>query len=155
MLKEHAVLRLQDARGSFALSYALKRLSKTEDTAIVITHTYTSAIHPPGTDFPQLHHTALLNCTNKRDHYLEAMVKSYLIDHPRLFIGAGDLFAQKFWHHAPSVLTLFDQLQTLAALKRQKDRAKSNAEKATLNTSLKTAIDRIKTSFLPAKDLGS
>jgi len=47
LLKEHAVLRLHDASGSFPLSYALKRLSKTDDTAIVITHFYTTGSHPP------------------------------------------------------------------------------------------------------------
>lgn len=155
LLKEHAVLCLQDTRGSFAISYALKRLSKTEDAAIVITHAYTTAIHPLGADLSQLHHVALLNRTNKRDHYLEAMVKSCLLDHPRLFIGAGELFLQKFWHHAPTVLALFDQVQALASLKLQKDRAKSNADKAVLNTSIKTAIECIKTRFLLSARLNS
>jgi hypothetical protein len=149
LLKEHAVLRLHDAQGSFALSYALKRLSKTDPTAIVVSRSYTTGIHPPGAELPQLHHAALLNRTTKHDHYLEAMVKSYLLDHPRIFLGAGALLDRKFWHHAPSVLSLFDQLQNLLNLKAQKDRAKSNAAKATLNTSIKTAIDQLRTSFLP------
>jgi len=149
LLKEHAVLRFHDAQDCFALSYALKRLSKTDDTAIVITHAYTTAIHLPGADLRYLHHTALLNHTNKRDHYLEAMVKSYLIDHPHLFIGASELFGRKFWHHAPSILSLFEQLENLLSLKAQKHRAQRNSEKAALNTSIKSAIDHLRACFLP------
>ncbi|MFD2257614.1 DUF4391 domain-containing protein [Luteolibacter algae] len=147
LLKEHAVLRLHDAQGGFALSYALKRLSKNDPGSIVISHAYTTAIHPPGAGLPQLHHTALLNRTSKHDHYMEAMVKSYLLDHPRIFLGAGALLGRKFWHHAPSVLSLFDQLQNLLSLKAQKDRAKSNAAKATLNTSIKAAIEKIRMKY--------
>jgi hypothetical protein len=150
LLKEHAVLRLHDAQGSFALSYALKRLSRTDDTAIVITQAYTTAIHSPTAELPQLHHAALLNRSNKRDHYLEAMVKSYLLDQPHLFIGAGELFMRKFWHHAPSVLSLFEQLENLLSLKTQKHRAQRHAEKAALNTSIKAAIDKLRATFLPA-----
>jgi len=154
-LKEHAVLRLQDARGSFALSYALKRLSKTDAAAIVISHAHTTAVHPVGVDLPVLHHASLLNRTNKRDHYLEAMVKAYLLDHPLIFMGASGLLARKFWHHAPSVLSLFDQLQSLAALKLQKERATSNATKAGFNTSIKAVIERIKTDFFPSTERDS
>lgn len=149
LLKEHAVLRFHDAKNSFALSYALKRLSKTDDTAIVITHAYTTTIHLLGADVSHLHHAALLNRSNKRDHYLESMVKSYLLDHPHIFIGAGELFMRKFWHHAPSVLSLFEQLENLLFLKTQKHRAQRHAEKAALNTSIKAAIDHLRASFLP------
>lgn len=75
-------------------------------------------------------------------------MKSYLLDQPRIFIGAGEIFKRKFWHHAPSVLSRFDQLQNLQSLKNQKDCGKSNAAKATINTSNKTAIERIKTDYL-------
>jgi len=76
------------------------------------------------------------------------MVKSYLLEHPHIFIGASKLHDQKFWHHAPTVLSLFEQLENLLSLKTQKDRAGSNAEKATLNTSIKAAIAGAK-NFLP------
>lgn len=147
LLKEHAVLHLHDAQGSFALSYALKRLNKTDPTAIVISHSHTTAIYPNGAELPQLHHTVLLNRATKQDHYIEAMVKSYLLDHPHIFIGASALLEKKFWHHAPSVLALFDQLQNLHSLKTQKDRSKSNAEKAKLNNAIKTAIEKIRMNY--------
>lgn len=67
----------------------------------------------------------------------------------------GGLLARKFWHHAPSVLSLFDQLQSLAALKLQKERATSNATKAGFNTSIKAVIERIKTDFFPSTERDS
>jgi len=74
---------------------------------------------------------------------------------PKIFLGASKLLDTKLWLHGPSVLALFRALTELRALKDQKDHTRSFADKAALNSSLKTAIDRIKTNFLSATELDS
>jgi len=50
-------------------------------------------------------------------------------------------------HHGPTVISLFRALSELKTLKTQKDRARSLADKATLNSAIKTAIDSLKQDF--------
>lgn len=151
-IKEHAVLRLHDGRGTFALSFAHKRLSLTEENAVVVADAYCTEPQTTAAALAPLHHTALINRLNKRDLYLEAMTKAFLLDHPKIFIGATQLFETKLWFHGPTILSLFRALGELESLKTKKDRTRSLAEKATLNTAIKTAIERIKTDFLSPKE---
>ena len=95
------------------------------------------------------------NRLNKRDHYLEAMAKVFHLDHPKLFMGAPRLFNTKLWFHGPTILALFRALAELQSLKTKKNRTRSFADKATLNSAIKTAIERIKTDFLPPTELDS
>lgn len=151
-IKEHAVLHLHDGSGRFALSYAHKRLSLNEDDAIVVTDSYCTEPFTSTAALAPLHHTALINRLNKRDHYLEAMAKAFLLDHPKIFIGAPQLFDTKLWFHGPTIIALFRALSELESLKTKKDRTRSLAEKATLNSSIKTAIEGVRTKFInPAK----
>ena len=151
-IKEHAVLRLHDGSGRFALSFAHKRLSLTEDNAVVVADSYCTEPQATAAALAPLHHTALINRLNKRDHYLEAMAKAFLLDHPKIFIGALRLFETKLWFHGPTILALFRALAELESLKTRKDRTRSLADKAALNTTIKTAIERIKTDFLPSQE---
>lgn len=147
-IKEHAVLRLHDRGDRFVLSYAHKRLSLTEENAIVITDAHCTEAYSGTTMLAPLHPSALLNRLNKRDHYLEAMTKAFLLDHPKIFLGAPKLFDTKLWHHGPTILALFRALNGLKFLKSQKDRARTQAEKTTLNSQIKTSIDSLKRDFL-------
>jgi Domain of unknown function (DUF4391) len=147
-LKEHAVLRLHDGGERFALSYAHKRLSLTEDDTIVVTDSYCSEPHTASALLAPLRQAALLNRLNKRDHYLEAMAKAFLLDYPKIFIGASQLFSSKLWYHGPSVLALFRALTQLRSLKIQKDRARTLADKAKLNSQIRKAIDAIKGEYI-------
>ena len=146
-IKEHAVLRLHDGSGRFALSFAHKRLSFTEESAVVVTDSYCTEPQANAAALAPLRHTALINRLNKRDHYLEAMAKAFLLDHPKIFIGAPRLFETKLWFHGPTILTLFRALTELESLKTQKNRARSLADKATLNTTIKTTIEKIRMNY--------
>ena len=94
-LKEHAVLRLHDGGERFALAYAHKRLSLTEDNTVVVADSYCSAPFANTAPLAPLRQAALVNRLNKRDHYLEAMTKVFLLDHPKIFIGASQLLTTK------------------------------------------------------------
>jgi hypothetical protein len=154
-IKEHSVLRLHAGTGRFAISFAHKRLSLTEENAVVVADYYCTEPQAAAAALAPLRHTALINRLNKRDHYLEAMAKAFLLDHPKIFIGAPRLIETKLWFHGPTILALFRALTELESLKTKKDRTRSLADKATLNTNIKTAIERIKTEFLPDPDLDS
>jgi len=145
-IKEHAVLHLRDGSGRFALSFAHKRLSLTEDNAVVVTDSYCTEPQAAAALAP-LRHTALINRLNKRDHYLEAMAKAFLLDHPKIFIGAPRLIDTKLWFHGPTILALFRALTELQTLKTKKDRTRSLADKAILNTAIKAAIEKIRMNY--------
>lgn len=151
-IKEHAVLRLHDGTGGFALSFAHKRLSLTEESTVVIADSYCTESQTTAAILAPLRHSALVNRLNKRDHYLEAMAKAFLLDHPKIFIGAPRLLDTKLWFHGPTILALFRALTDLESLKIKKDRTRSLADKAALNTHIKNAIERIKTDFLPTTE---
>jgi hypothetical protein len=146
-IKEHAVLRLHDGSGCFALSFAHKRLSLTEGNAIFVADSYCTEPQATTAALAPLQHTALINRLNKRDHYLEAMAKAFLLDHPKIFIGAPRLFETKLWFHGPTILALFRALAELNSLKTKKERTRSLADKATLNTTIKSAIEKIRMNY--------
>ncbi|MDF1862130.1 MAG: DUF4391 domain-containing protein [Verrucomicrobiales bacterium] len=142
LMKPFAVLHFHDGAGNHALSFSHKRLNKLDPGNIVVEQAYcTDAFTtPPSTlAFP-----ALINRNSKRDLYLEAMTKAYLIDHPKLFMGAEQLLHSKLWYQASKVIDLFDSLKTLQSLKQQKQKARTQAEKASLNSQLKIALQQTK-----------
>lgn len=151
-IKAHAVIRFHEGGDRFALSFAHKRLNLLDDSAIVIADAHCTEVHASTASLAPLRQSSLLNRLNKRDHYLEAMVKALLLDHPKIFIGAAQLFDTKLWFHGPTILALFRALTELVSLKAKKDCARSLADKAALNTSIKTAIERMKTDFLPTTE---
>lgn len=151
LIKPHAVFHMTDPLGNHALSFAHKRLSKTDSNSIVITDQYCSDAFQaePSSHFPSIIFSHLLNRNNKRDLYLEAMTKALLIDNPKIFIGADALLDARLWYHGDSILQLYQQLTHLLALKQQKNAAKTNATKSTLNTQIKTAISDLKKFLIP------
>ena len=148
LFKPFAVFQFIDGQGQRALSFAHKRLNKNDAGNIVIAHSYCSDSSTRPEAWTALGFGQLLNRTSKRDLYLEAMVKAFLVDHPKLFIGADKLLNSTLWYRGDTILELYTQLSALDALKSEKQAAKVNAQKATLNTQIKTAIDAIKTSSL-------
>ncbi|MFN5580502.1 MAG: DUF4391 domain-containing protein, partial [Akkermansiaceae bacterium] len=105
-IKEHAVLHLRDGSGHCALSFAHKRLSLTDENAVVVADSYCTEPYASTAALAPLRHTALINRLNKRDHYIEAMAKAFILDHPKIFIGAPQLFDTKLWFHGPTILAL-------------------------------------------------
>ena len=148
LMKPFAVYHLHDAAGNHALSFAHKRLNKTDPSNIVIAEAYCTDVFTRLDSRAAIAFPALVNRTTKRDLYLEAMTKALLLDHPKLFIGAHKLPDAKLWYHGESIIALYDKLTQLQSLKREKLLAKSNANKAKLNTQIKTAIDALKGSLI-------
>ena len=144
LMKPFVIYHLHDTAGNHALSFAHKRLNKTDPSNIVIAEAYCSEIFTRLDSRAALAFPALVNRTSKRDLYLEAMAKAFLLDHPKLFIGAHKVLDAKLWYRGESIIILYHQLTQLQSLKREKLLAKSNATKAKLNTQIKAAIDELK-----------
>ena len=153
LMKPFAVFQFVDAQGQTALSFAHKRLNKNAPDSIVIAHAYCGANTTHCDNWAPIRFGNLVNRTSKRDLYLEAMTKAFLLDNPRLFIGADQLLQSTLWYRGDNILELYEQLTNLQALKRDKQAAKINAEKATLNTQIKATIARIKSSTLSKQNV--
>lgn len=148
LMKPFAVFQFIDSQGQRALSFAHKRLNKNDPDSIVIAHAYCGDNSTHCDNWAPIRFGSLVNRTSKRDLYLEVMTKAFLLDNPNLFVGAEQLLQSKLWYRGDSILELYQNLTYLRSLKCDKQAAKINAEKATLNTQIKTAIDAIKTSSL-------
>jgi hypothetical protein len=144
LMKPFVIYHLHDTSGNHALSFAHKRLNKTDPSSIVIADAYCTAIFTRLDSRAALAFPALVNRTSKRDLYLEAMTKAFLLDHPKLFIGADKLLDAKLWYRGESIIVLYEQMVSLRSLKAGKSSAKTNAEKSRINESLKAEIGRIK-----------
>jgi hypothetical protein len=149
LMKPFAVFHLHDAKGQHAYAFAHKRLNKADAENIVIDHSYCTTATTQLTEDSAIAFPHLVNRNNKRDLYLEAMTKAFLIDNPKIFIGAEALLKAKLWYHGDSILHLYQQLTQLLSLKQQKNAAKTNAEKSTLNTQIKSAISDLKKFLIP------
>ncbi len=156
LFKPFAVFQFMDRQGQRALSFAHKRLNKNDAGNIVITQAYCSDSSTRPEAWAALGFDQLVNRTSKRDLYLEAMGKAFLIDHPKLFIGADKLLDNNLWYRGDTILELYTQLTALDALKREKQASKTNTDKAALNTQIKTAITALKQLDIGTKrNLGS
>ena len=148
LMKPFAVFHFHDTAGNHALSFAHKRLKQNDPGNVVVAEAYCtdSATRPEA--WTALGFEQLVNRTSKRDLYLEAMSKAYLLDHGKLYIGANKLLESKLWYRGESIIELHEQLTALKSLKNEKQAAKNNASKAKLNAQIKTAINTIKSSTL-------
>ena len=148
LMKPFAVFHFHDTKGQHALSFAHKRLKQNDPGNVVVAEAYCTEPYTRDDALAALRFPALVNRTTKRDLYLEAMSKAYLLDHPKLYIGASKLLESKLWYRGESIIEIHEQLNALKALKNAKQAAKTNADKAKLNAQIKTAIDTIKLSTL-------
>lgn len=148
LMKPLAVFRFFDGSGRFALSFAHKQLKLNEPDAIRIVSSYCTAISSGELSGRPVAFAALVNRNNKRDLYLEAMTKAFLMDHPKIFIGAQGLLESKLWYDGKRIADLYDSLVAIRALKAEKAAAKSNHQKAATNKQLKAVVDATKNQFL-------
>lgn len=152
LIKPYCVISFSDHKQQ-ALCFAHKRLSKTDDSEIVVEELVVTKSHPlTGGTFPPpaLDFEALKNRANKRDLYLEAMTKAYLCDNDRIFMKARALFDSKVWFNGTQTLNLLRDLKTLESLKTDKSRAVMAQDKVVLNKQIKEQINLLKKSYIGA-----
>jgi hypothetical protein len=150
MIKAPCVIRFYDHKEE-VYSFAHKRLSKSAPGNVVIE----DRVEAPAlsTQFADktkdklkqyLAYGALLNKTDKLSLYLEAMVKAFIISHPKLYSGIEELLDRKLWYNRGEVLVLLDRLNELVRLNAAVKMEKLPGERAKLLKEIKTLIEEIK-----------
>lgn len=141
LFKSFARIRFSDPSGRTALSFAHKRLNRNDPGTVTVEDAYLTAVSAAPDAFAACRFDRLLNRTNKRDLYLEAMLRAYLADHPKLFQNAGKLWDSKIWYHGDTILRTFRALRELETLRDAKTKAPTQAEKAALNKKIRHTIE--------------
>ena len=146
LIKEPCVMRFYDDKEE-VYSFAHKRLSHTDETQVVILQRIetppTSVVFADKTTDKLRQHLsfdALLNKRNKLSLYLEAIVKAFIIVHPKLYSGIEDQLDRKLWYNEDDVLVLFERLLNLQRLNVELKAEKLPGEKAKLNSEIKKRI---------------
>lgn len=148
IIKSPCVLRLFDSSKE-VYSFALKRLSQTDSTQIVVTATlltndFYSTI--PSSDKKELENLLKLNNLvgkqNKVTAYLEMYVKAYILTNSKVYAGSKDFLCRKdIWYSESKVRELYSNLRTLELLKLSLLKASGNAEKMSINKEIKKVIE--------------
>ena len=147
MIKAPCVIRFYDHKEE-VYSFAHKRLSKSVEGNVVIEDRVETPAMP--TQFSDkmkdklkeyLVYGALLNKTDKLGLYLEAMVKAFIISHPKLYSGIEELLDRKLWYNHDEVLELFERLNELVRLNLAAKAEKLPGERAKMNTEIKKAVE--------------
>lgn len=146
MVKAPCVIRFYDSKEE-AYSFAHKRLSRVDATQVVIENRVETP--PLSLAFPDktaeklkqnLAFGVLLNKTDKLSLYLEAMVKAFIISHPKLYSGIEDLLDRKLWYNREEILALFGRLLELQRLNAELKTEKLPGERAKLTGKIKKLI---------------
>ena len=150
MVKSPCVIRFYNDSDEI-FSFAHKRLSHTDTTQVVILE----RIETPqlSMTFPDktakmlrsyLSYGKLLNITDKLSLYIEAVVKAFIISHPKLYSGVLEWLDRKLWYNRGEVLELFNKLLELQRLNADLQAEKLPGEKAKLMSDIKSKIMDIK-----------
>ncbi|WP_249030222.1 DUF4391 domain-containing protein [Tannockella kyphosi] len=147
IIKSPCVLRLHD-NSKEVYSFALKRLSQTDNTQIVVTDTLvTSDFYTTitSTDKKELeNHLALDNLIGKQNKvttYLEMYVKAYILTNSKVYANSKEFLMRKdIWYSESKVRKLYANLRGLELLKLSLVKASGNIEKVKLNKKIKNHI---------------
>ncbi len=150
IIKSPCILRLYD-NSKEVYSFALKRLSQTDSTQIVVTDTlitnnfYTTI---PSSDKKELENLIaldnLVGKQNKVTTYLEMYVKAYILTNNKVYAGSKDFLERKdIWYSESKVRELYANLRELELLKLSLIKASGNVEKMRTNKEIRNFIKKL------------
>lgn len=152
LIKSLCVLRIRDSVKE-VYSFAIKRLSQTEENEIVVTES--SMTEPYMTVLPDkkkdqlarvLSYKQLLNKTNKLNLYMEAYTKQYMIKNEKAYVNVEQIMRCPVWYDTKKVLYLYSVLKQIVLKKESVITVNNSAEKVKLNQEMKellTILDEI------------
>lgn len=149
LIKSLCILRIRDSVKEL-YSFAIKRLSQTEENEIVVTES--SMTEPFLIALPDkkkeelrrmLSYKQLLNKTNKVNLYVEAYTKQYLIKNEKSYANIEQVMARPVWYDTKKVLYLHSLLKGIVSKKDSISKVNSNAEKVKLNQEIKELFAQI------------
>ena len=150
MMKAPCVVRFYD-HNSQIYSFAHKRLNQTDSSQVVIEHrleTIQMPIALPDKTKAKLKQylafDALLNKADKLGLYMEAMVKGFIVCHPKLYNGIEGLLDRKNWYNKDEVIVLLGKLMELVRLNGEFKTEKLPVNKVKIATKLTSIMEGIK-----------
>ena len=150
MIKAPCVIHFYDSKDE-VYSFAHKRLSKSAPGNVVIeeraeTQAFSTKFADRAKDKLEqyLAYDKLLNKTDKLSLYLEAMVKAFIISHPKLYNGVEELLDRKLWYNREDVLVLLGRLTELVRLNASAKAEKLPGERAKINTEIRKIVEGLK-----------
>jgi len=150
MVKSPCVIRFYDDNEE-VYSFAHKRLSHIDATQIVVLDRVETP--PLSLAFPEktaeklrkyLAFSALLNKNDKLSLYIEAMVKAFIVSHPKLYSGIDELLERKLWYNREDILALFGRLLELVRLNVELKTEKLPGTRAKLNGDIKLLLEMLR-----------
>jgi hypothetical protein len=139
-----------------AVSFADKRLSRQHDQEIVLEKQVVTPVQP--ISFFQdtaslwgrtMDFNKMVNISNKRGFYLEAMTKAFICGYSSLYSRMPEFLHTPVWYHSAAVQALYGKMETLRYLNLQKDRAVQTKDKVALNQQMKAVMQELETMLMP------
>ena len=151
LIKSPCVLRLHD-NSKEIYSFALKRLSQTDSTQIVVTDTLVTNdffTTIPSSDKKELENLLtldnIISKQNKVTTYLEMYVKAYILTNDKVYAGSKNFLERKdIWYSESKVREIYADLRKLVLLKLSLAKANGNVEKMKINKQIKSLIEKLK-----------
>lgn len=149
IIKSPCVLRLHDS-GKELYSLALKRLSKTDETQIVVTDvliTEPFQIMLPDVNkdtlIKAISYPHILNKENKVTFYLEMYVKAYILQNDKVYAKSKSFLAKPVWYDENKVRLIHSLMKNTADNKERLLKASTAAEKMKLNQEIRRTISEL------------
>lgn len=149
LIKSFCILRIRDSVKE-VYSFAIKRLSQTEENEIVVTES--TITEPYLTNLPDrkkeelkraLSYAQLVNKTNKVNLYVEAYAKQYMLKNEKAYADMEQIMRLPIWYDTKKVLHLYSVLKQIVMRKEKITTVNSNAEKVKLNQEIKVLLAQI------------
>ncbi len=149
LIKPLCVIRFHDNIRE-VYSFAHKRVSVKDDNEVVLEQSVLTPSQPIKSSHEQegllskeLDFGNLVNSVNKRDLYIEAMVKAFIATHPALFSKITEFLNTSIWYNCKEILDLLEKLEMLKNLNQQKRKALLVKDKVLLNSHINSVLGEL------------
>lgn len=149
LIKPFCVIHCYD-NNQESFSFAVKRINLKESCQIVLeqrmitspdtinSYTQHESLFAKALDFENL-----VNRVNKRELYIEAMTKAFIVTHPALFLRITDFINSSVWYNSKEVLELLKKFELLKSLNQQKKKALLVKDKVLMNSQIKSVLGEL------------
>lgn len=151
IIKPLCILRIHDTQ-SEVFSFAVKRLSKTDENEIVIvdmdmTEKYPVMLPDQKKDrfLSYMSYHNILNRENKVNYYNEMYTKSYMLHYEKVYANMETLVHKPIWYDTERVKKVYSIIKRIVMMKEQMIQEQSNVEKIKMNQEIAATLAEIET----------
>lgn len=149
LIKPFCVLHMHDTKDE-VYSLAIKRLSQTDDTQIVIENSLVTQkfmLNVPDSSRKRfLAYADFIHTKNKQDKvsmYKEWFYKAFMIQNEKAYAKADTILESNVWYDSDRTALIALKYMELVKQRKSLKKAVTNAERMNVNKSIKTAIDSL------------